>query len=577
MQVSQSAPRGVRATLRALARLFVPHRRTLALFVLFVLCAAALTILTASLQRAVVERFTHGTPADVRRLAAVWVALLITSVALSGGSWWLMFRIGRAVAARLSVDLFERLVQRPLEQDEGRGGGEAHSLLTRTISEIGGALTSDLSTLVPGSVMGGGSLLAIAVVDARWLIVAGPLALAVLATALWLQRRQQPLVAKMIAEEDRRFEITGQVFEGDRREFVRRAGLEPRFVVDFAATTRDFEAAMARRDVGFTWVLQVYTLTPLIAVPIVWAGSASVGVGAGAGVGEVVTLSALLSHLLITFGWIATALARLGETWPYLRRALDVLAEPPAHGPDVDASIGRADLAGQQLVLDGLSCSRGGRPVLHDVSLVAEPGAYVAFVGPNGAGKTTLLAAINGIVEPAGDGSAVRIGAVPVARIPRAVLARHIRTVGSTPVRFAGTVRANVTLLDQDAADTAVARACAIAQLDVAFLDRAADALSSGEQVQMLIAQAVLGDPAVVVLDEGLKHLYPATRARVREALCRELPDAIKLEVVHEGAVSRWVTWVVVLEDGRIVEQGAPADLLARGGSYAQYVAAAQG
>ncbi len=488
----------MRATLRALARLFVPHRRTLALFVLFVLCAASLTILTASLQRAVVERFTLGTPADVRRLAAVWVALLITSVALSGGSWWLMFRAGRGVAARLSVDLFDRLVQRPLEQDEGRGGGEAHSLLTRTISEIGSALTSDLSTLVPGSVMGGGSLLAIAVVDARWLIVAAPLALAVLATALWLQRRQQPLVAKMIAEEDRRFEITGQVFEGDRREFVRRAGLEPRFVVEFAATTRDFEAAMARRDVGFTWVLQVYTLTPLIAVPIVWAGSASVGVGAGADVGEVVTLSALLSHLLITFGWIATALARLGETWPYLRRALDVLAEPPAHGPDVDASIGRADLAGQQLVLDGLSCSRGGRPVLHDVSLVAEPGAYVAFVGPNGAGKTTLSAAINGIVEPAGDGSAVRIGAVPVARIPRAVLAGTSAPSARRRCGLPGPCGRTSRCSTRTPSSHAVARACAIAQLDVAFLDRAADALSSGEQVQMLIAQAVLGDPAVV-------------------------------------------------------------------------------
>ncbi len=215
---------------------------------------------------------------------------------------------------------------------------------------------------------------------------------------------------------------------------------------------------------------------------------------------------------------------------------------------------------------------------LHDVSFVARPGTVTAIVGRSGSGKSTLAKLIPRFYEPAA--GEVLLDGLPLADYPLADLRRQIAMVGQQVMLFDGSVAGNVAYGELERADPARVEAAVRDANAMEFVERLpgqleahigakGGKLSGGQRQRLAIARAMLKDAPILVLDEATAALDNASERLVQDALAKLIPDRTTLVIAHRLSTIEHADQVLVLEAGRLVEQGTHADLLARGGVYA--------
>jgi ATP-binding cassette subfamily B protein len=227
------------------------------------------------------------------------------------------------------------------------------------------------------------------------------------------------------------------------------------------------------------------------------------------------------------------------------------------------------------------------QPLIDDLSLVAQPGQTVAIVGPTGAGKTTLVNLIMRFYEL--DAGRIAIDGVDITRLRRADLRSQIGMVLQDTWLFAGTIRDNIRYGNPDARDADV-----IAAAKSTYVDRFVHALpagydtmldgqgnlSAGEKQLITIARAFLADPAILILDEATSSVDTRTEVLVQHAMAALRARRTSFVIAHRLSTIRDANVILVMENGRIVEQGSHAQLLAAHGAYhalyhSQFAAAA--
>ena len=252
------------------------------------------------------------------------------------------------------------------------------------------------------------------------------------------------------------------------------------------------------------------------------------------------------------------------------------LLDAPEEKADVAASGEPAPVRGRVEFEDVSFRYRDDTPLIEHLHLSVEPGQTVAIVGPTGAGKTTLVNLVMRFYEL--NGGRILLDGRDITTMPREELRRDIGMVLQDTWLFSGTIRDNLRYGNLDATDEevlAAAKACYVDRFVHSLphgydtvLDDEGTAVSAGEKQLLTIARAFLSDPAILILDEATSSVDTRTEVLIQRAMARLRGGRTSFVIAHRLSTIRDADTILVMDGGRIVEQGSHHDLLVRRGAY---------
>lgn len=567
--------------LRRLLPYFVRRRWDLVGAGVFLLLAAGASLAIPVAFRGVIDRgFAAGAEAQVDRafLGLGGVALLMAI--FSAARFYFVSKIGERVVADLRADVYDHLLSLSPGYFTRVSTGEVLSRLTvdaALIENLVGS-TASIATRAAITLVGAAAMLAF-----TNLKLAGLLLLiipAMLGPVLLFGRRVRTLAT---AAQDRIADASSSASESiDAIDTVQAFGREDDMRVRFrSAVEKAFEAARKRIRARAQLTAGAISVMFLGVSLVLWLGARAVLSGE-------MTPGALAQFVLFAV-LAASNGAMLSEVWGDVLKAsgaMERLTQILAEKPEIAAPASPMALPAPgrgMLQFDGVSFAypgAGDRSALNDFSLSVKPGETVALVGPSGAGKSTVFRLLLRFYDPAG-GKLILDGVEARDADPRAWRTRF-SYVSQDAHLFSGSAAENIRLGRPDASDAAVEDAARRAEA-WAFLaprgglaanvgDRG-KALSGGERQRLALARALARDAPVLLLDEATSALDAQNERYVQAALAEARKGRTTLIIAHRLATVLEADRIVVLEGGRVIEEGDHASLIARGGLYAKLAA----
>ncbi|MFE1174624.1 ABC transporter ATP-binding protein [Streptomyces sp. NPDC058773] len=526
----------------------------------------------------------QGIDEGVRRgaLIGVWTATALALVvvlaqwAAQVGGNRMTGRIGERILYSLRLKIFAQLQRLGLDYYERELTGKIMTRMTTDVDALSTFLQTGLVTALVSMLTFFGILVALLAIDVQLaLVVFATLPPLIIGTYFF---RKQSVKAYELARE------RISVVNGDLQESV--AGL--RIVQAFRRERRGAERFAARSDayrqarVRGQFLISVYfpfvqLLSSVAAALVLIVGAGRVGSGT-------LTAGALVAYLLYIDLFFAPV-QQLSQVFDGYQQAsvslgrIQELLREPTTTPAVERPRAVPALRGT-ITFDDVHFHYGGgdEPALAGVALTIPAGQTVAFVGETGAGKSTLVKLVARYYDPSS--GAVRVDGTDLRELDLTGYRRRLGVVPQESYLFAGTVRDAIAYGRPDATDAeveAAARAVGahamIATLDGGYLHEVAERgrnLSAGQRQLLALARAELVDPDVLLLDEATASLDLATEAVVNQATDRLVGRRTTLVVAHRLTTAARADRVVVLDQGRIVEDGSHAQLLTHGGRYAE-------
>jgi len=558
-----------------IARYVKRHRAAHALLLLAIMGAVAGSVGERYSMKFIVDGMAAASPRQV------WAALAIFFACVGADN--LLWRVGGFVAARcfpricaeLKLDLFSHLIGHSTRYFNGRLSGALSSRITTAASALYTVGNNFMWNVLPPAAATVGALLALGSV--AWQMAVG---LAVVAAAIAVFIAMAGARGRALHHDfaDRAASVAGEIVDIiANHATVRIFGAEPRETARLASAM-DSEAGAQRRSLFYIERLRTFHAAA------VWLLS---GATLGWGVwlwsrgtisaGDVVVCAAFTLALLQTSRDLAVALVDMLQYWNRVTEAIETLMVPQDF-TDGDNVVRLGPVRGAITLEDVSFHHRPAEPALENIDIHIRAGQKVAIVGPSGAGKSTFLAVIQRLYPV--DRGCILIDGQDVARLSQQSLRRAISVVPQEVSLFNRSLLENVRYARPEANDaevmTAARAACCedfIAALPQGYATRAGERgtlLSAGQKQRIAIARALLANAPIVLLDEATSALDVETEIAVQRAIAALSVGRTVVAVAHRlSSIARFER-VVFIERGRVVEDGAPAELMRRGGAFAR-------
>lgn len=517
----------------------------------------------------------------------MWVlALYIASSAFSYLQGYVLNGITQRTVYRLRQDVEAKIHRLPLTYFDGMQRGELLSRVTNDIDNISQTLQQTLSQLLT-------SLLTVVGVTVMMFVVSPLLAvialitipLTLLVTTLIAKRSQKLFVAQW----RNTGELNGQIeeaFTGHSlvKVFGRHREVEERFR---QKNQEMYQASFGAQFISGLIMPSMMFVGNLMYVAIAVVGGLQVAGGAMQ-LGDVtafIQYSRQFTQPLTQLG----SMANLLQSGVASAERVFELLDADEQSADPAAPLSPKGTRGRLAFEDVSFRYLPDKPLIEDLSLVAEPGQTVAIVGPTGAGKTTLVNLMMRFYEL--DSGRITLDGVDIASMTRHDLRERMGMVLQDTWLFKGTIRENIAYGRPDATEEEILDAARATYVDRfvhslpdgydTVLDDEGSNVSAGEKQLLTIARAFLARPSVLILDEATSSVDTRTELLVQKAMSALRADRTSFVIAHRLSTIRDADLILVMESGRIVEQGTHAELLARAGAYytlynAQFAAPAE-
>lgn len=527
------------------------------------------------------DGFLAERPIDFDAVRDVLLLVLGVYVAASLLSWlqgYVLNDVVQGTVRRLRSDVEDKVHRLPLEYVDRQPRGELLSRVTNDIDNVSQTLQQTMSQLLT-------SLLTVVAVLSMMLWISPVLALIALVSvpvSMWVTSRiMRHSQTQFVAQWRRTGQLNAHIEES----------ISGHALVTVFGRRREVEQSFAEQNDALydaSWRAQL--VSGLIMPVMMFVGNLNYVVIAVVGglrvasgtlsLGEVQAFIQYTRQFTQPLTTIASMINLLQSGVASAERVFELLDAPEQTPDAVGAAAASLPPGGRgEVRFEHVSFSYDpAEPLIEDLSLVAAPGQTVAIVGPTGAGKTTLVNLVMRFYEL--DGGRITLDGVDIAALPRDELRGRTGMVLQDAWLFGGTLRDNIAYGRPGATEEEVLAAARATYVDRfvqslpegydTVVDEDGGNLSAGERQLVTIARAFLADPALLILDEATSSVDTRTEVLVQRAMAALRSDRTSFVIAHRLSTIRDADLIVVMEGGRIVEQGTHAALLAADGAYAR-------
>ncbi len=587
--VGQKAMTFVPSVKRLVRRMAPERAKAIGVVVLAVLSVGLMAFGPRLLGRAtdlIFDGFLAQRPIDFDGVRDILLLVLAVYAGASVLGWlqgYLLNDVVQHTVRRMRADVEDKVNSLPLEYFDRQPRGELLSRVTNDIDNVSQTLQQTMSQLLT-------SLLTVAAVLSMMVWISPTLALialvsvpvSVLLTMQIMKRSQSQFIAqwrqtgRLNAHIEESFSGHALVTVFGRQAEVERTFAEQNDALYDASQRAQFISGLIMPVMMFVGNLN-YVVIAVVGGLRVSSGTLSLG-----DVQAFIQYTRQFTQPLTTLASMANLLQsgvasaeRVFELLDAEQQVPDAAARPAAPGsPTRTPDVRRGEVAFERVSFS----YDPDRPLIEDLSLVASPGQTVAIVGPTGAGKTTLVNLVMRFYELRG--GRITLDGVDITALPRAELRGQIGMVLQDAWLFGGTIRDNIAYGRPQATEEEILQAARATFVDRfvhslpdgydTVVDEDGGNLSAGERQLLTIARAFLADPALLILDEATSSVDTRTEVLVQHAMSALRSDRTSFVIAHRLSTIRDADLIVVMEDGRIVEQGTHDSLRGVGGAYAR-------
>jgi ATP-binding cassette subfamily B protein len=571
------------ATVRQLGRILTPERAWLAVVLLLTVGGVALVVIGPSLLGQATDIIVSGVASEdgidfdaLHRKLMLAAGLYAAAWALGYGQAYILAGVVQRTMYALRESVESKIHRLPLSYIDRQSRGDLLSRVTNDIDNLAQSLQQTTSQIVTNVL----TLLGVTVMMFTISPLLAVVALVTVPLSLWMMKtigaRARPRYISQWRYTGRVNGQTEEVFTGHAivKTFGRRREVEERFAADNqelykASFGAQFMSGMIQPLMVFFGNVQ-FVLIAVVGGLRIASGTISVG-----------DVQAMFQYAR-QFSQPLTQLASMAATFQSgiasLERVVELLDAPDQMPDDATAAPLAKPVRGRVVFDDVHFSYRPDTELIEGLDVVAEPGQTIAIVGPTGAGKTTIVNLLMRFYEL--DSGRITLDGRDITTIPRSVLRSEIGMVLQDTWLFGGTIRDNLAYGNPHATEEEILEAARVTYVDRfvhslphgygTVINDEGDNISAGEKQLITIARAFLADPAILILDEATSSVDTRTEVLIQEAMNALRQDRTSFVIAHRLSTIRGADVILVMDAGRIVEQGNHDELLAAGGHYAR-------